>query len=118
LFPLNPFCEAWTDAIATIGQAEKPSGSAHYEIFPNTDAPKLSKTESALLHNGLQNIADTKNLHDIEVANIQGLQILSQWRKDIEKAVSEGEVYASYSHTLVPLAKSESETLAMHLVHF
>jgi len=118
LFPLNPFCEAWTDAIATIGKAEKPSGSAHYEIFPNVDAPKLSETESALLRDGLQKIADTKNLHDIEVANIRGLQILSQWRKDIEKAVSEGEKYASYSHTLVPLAKSESETLAMRLVHF
>jgi len=46
------------------------------------------------------------------------LQILSQWRKDIEKAVSEGEKYASYLHTLIPLAKLESKTLAMCLVHF
>jgi len=46
------------------------------------------------------------------------LQILSQWRKDIEKAGREGEMYASYSHTLVPLAKLESKTLAMNLVHF
>jgi len=70
LFPLNPFCEAWTDVIATIGQAEKPSRSAHYEHFPNADAPKLSKTEYALLHDGLLKIVDTKNLHDIEVANV------------------------------------------------
>jgi len=55
------------------------------------DAPKLSETESALLCDGLQKIVDTKNLHDIEVANIRRLQILSQWRNDIEKAVSEGE---------------------------
>jgi len=41
-----------------------------------------------------------------------------RWREEIKEAVREGENYDTYSHTLLPLPKTESEKLAMQLVHF
>jgi len=43
---------------------------------------------------------------------------LGKWRKDIEKAVSEGEDYNAHLHTLLPSPKTESEKIAMWQVHF
>jgi len=65
---------------------------------------------------GLEN-ADL-NLDDIAIAQIISMHILSQWRKDLLKGVSEGEVYEEYSNILVPSPKTDSEKLAMQLVYF
>ncbi len=58
------------------------------------------------------------NLDDIAIAQILSMHILSQWRKDLIKGVSEGEVYEEYSNILVPSPKTDSEKLAMRLVYF
>jgi len=115
LFPYNPFCEAWSDAIDTVGRAEINDAGAHYEIFPNKNASTLSETESKQLREGF---ASNGLTHDMAVAYIRGTQSLSRWRQEIEEAVREGENYNIYSHTLLPLPKTESEKLAMKLVHF
>jgi len=58
------------------------------------------------------------NRQDIEIAYIRANQILSRWREEIEKAVSEGENYSTYSHMLLPSPRTDSEKVAMKLVHF
>jgi len=116
LFPYNPFCEAWSDAIDTVGRAQIPDAGAHYEIFPNKNASKLSDSESKKLHEGFA--SNGLNSHDVAITYIHGTQILSQWRQEIEEAVREGKNYDTYLHTLLPLPKTESEKLAMQLVHF
>ena len=45
LYPFNPFAKAWTNAINTIGQGQKPHGGANYEIFLNDEAPQLSESK-------------------------------------------------------------------------
>ncbi len=115
LFPFNPFSESWTNAINTLGQGQMPNAGAQYEIYPNENAEQLTVAESALLRNGMQNCTLKR---DLEVAFIRGAHILSHWREDILTGVSEGETYDTYSHTLLPSAKNESEMLAMRLIHF
>jgi len=63
LFPYNPYSEAWTDAMKTIGQAQPISGAAQYKVFPNKDLTQLSELESKSLRNGLE--LDDLKLHDI-----------------------------------------------------
>jgi len=116
LYPYNPFAVAWTDAIQTIGKAQQHSGAAQYKSFPTKDAAKLTEAESVILRHELD-LADP-TAHDVEVAHIRSLQILGRWRKDIEKAVSEGEDYNTYLHALLPSPKTEPEKIAMQLVHF
>jgi len=119
LFPYNPFAEAWTEAIQTIGQGQKPKDGTHYEIFVNENLPTLTESESVILRNGLNlEDSDLKEFHDIELAKIRGMHILARWRDDILTAVREGETYNEYSNTLIPSPKTESEIMAMRLIHF
>jgi len=116
LFPFNPFSKAWTDAIETIGQGQKPYAGTQYEIFPNDNVEQLSESESTVLRQGLD--ASNLNLHDAAVAYICAMQILSRWREDILNGVSKGEKHETYSNTLLPSPKTEPKILAMRLVHF
>jgi len=78
LFPYNPFAEAWTEAIQTIGQGQKPKEGTHYEIFVNENLPTLTKSESKILRNGLNlEDSDLKEFHDIKLAKIRGMHILA-----------------------------------------
>jgi len=119
LFPYNPFAEAWTEAIQTIDQGQKPHAGTQYEIFINENIPTLIESESIILCSGL-NLEDSnhKEFHDLEVAKIRGMHILKHWREDILKAVSEGEQYEAYSSILIPSPKTDSEKMAMWLIHF
>ncbi len=116
LFPFDPFSESWTEAIETIGQGQPKNAAAQYEIFPNENTPQLTESESALLRKDLE--GEILKKRDLEVAFIRATHILKKWREDILIGVSEGENYDTYSHTLLPSAKNESEILAMRLVHF
>jgi len=116
LYPYNPFSEAWTDAIESIGQAQPHSAGANYEVFPNKDIPQLTKAESELLHEDVE--LDDLILHDVAIAYIRSMHILSRWREDISKAVSEGEDYDKYSHILIPSPKTEPEKIVMRMMHF
>jgi len=60
----------------------------------------------------------SKDNRDIAATYICALKILGCWRENIATAVSEGEVYETYSNKLLPSPTSESEVLAMQLVHF
>jgi len=116
LFPFNPYTEAWTDAIETIGQAQPISGAAHYKVFPNMDLPQLPESESNTLHNGLK--LDNLQLHDVVVACIWSMHTLGWWRDDIQTAVNEGEDYVQYSNKLLHSAKNDAKKIAMQLIHF
>jgi len=121
LFPYDPFAEAWTEAIQTLGQGQKPKDGTHYEIFVNENIPTLTESESIVLRDGLNlnlDDSDLKDFHDIELAQIRGMQILARWRDDISTAVQEGETYKEYSNTLIPSPKTDSEIMAMQLIHF
>jgi len=119
LFPYNPFAEAWTEAIETIGQGQKPHAGTHYEIFVNENIPNLTESESVVLCDGLNlEDSDLRGFHDLEVAKIRGMHILKHWREDILKAVSKGEQYEAYSSILIPSPKMDSEIMAMQLIHF
>jgi len=87
LYPYNPFSEAWTVAIESIVQAQPRSAGANYEVFPNKDIPQLTKAVSELLHVDVE--LDDLILHDVAIAYIRSMNILSRWREDISKAVSE-----------------------------
>ncbi len=116
LFPYDPFAPAWTNAIKTLGQAQPVNAAAHYEAFPIHNAPQILESDSQILREGF----DNKNLpkEDVAVAYIQSSHILHRWREDIMEAVKEGEDYAKYSHVLLPSAKTDSEKIAMQLIHF
>jgi len=80
LFPYDPFAEAWTEAIQTLGQGQKPKDGTHYEIFVNKNIPTLTESESIVLRDGLNlnlDDSDLKDFHDIELAQIRGMQILA-----------------------------------------
>jgi len=78
LFPYNPFAEAWTEAIQTISQGQKPKDGTHYEIFVNKNLSTLTKSESIILRNGLNlEDSDLKEFHDIKLAKIRGMRILA-----------------------------------------
>ena len=112
IYPFNPFAEAWTDAIQSLGQGQKPDTGACYEIFPNENSEQLAEQESAILCKGLKHL--NPNFHDLAFANIRAMHILGYWRESILTAVSEGKNYELYSHTLSPcLPKTEAEHFAM-----
>jgi len=118
LFPYNPHAEAWTEAIQTIGQGEKPKAGTQYEVFPNKDCPTLTASESTILRDGMNLEGIDIHFQDLEVAKIKGMHILAQWRDDIAKGVSEGNDEETYANTLLPSPKTEAEKVAMWLIHF
>ncbi len=107
LFPYNPFSESWSDAIETISHVQQNDAGAHYEPFPNLDTPKLCDSDSVKLHEDMEDHG--LNCQDMEIAYIHANQILSRWREEIQKAVSEGENYDMYSDMLLPFRKSGNE---------
>jgi len=107
LFPYNLFSETWSNTVETIGCAQQKDAGAHYKPFANLDTPKLCESDSIKLHKDMED--HRLNCQDIEIAYIQANQILSRWREEIQKAVSEGENYNMYSHMLLASPWTDSE---------
>jgi len=70
LFPYNPVCKIWGDAISTVGQAQILDARAHYKIVQNKNASVLFNTESKQLCEGFA--SNGLNSHDVAVAYICG----------------------------------------------
>jgi hypothetical protein len=121
VYPLNPFCTAWTDAIDGLGTANQESKTLSYEIVPSTldEMPTLSPQEKHLLRTGLD-LDDNNDLGDYYIAEIQATKILGKWWGNIEKGVSEGNNAAAYSAIHLPqtFAETDYEKLVMKLVAF
>jgi len=110
----NTYSEAWTNAIEMISQALPISGAAHYNYSPTRTFHNCHIWKQTLCATEL----DDLQLHDIAVACIWSIHILSRWRDDIQMAVNEGMDYVQYSNTLLPSAKNDVEKIAMQLIHF
>ncbi len=119
VFPLNPFCEAWTDAIDGLGSGNDECATRSYEIVPAEEMPILSREEQSLLRTGLD-LDDQNDLGDYYVAEIQASRILGKWWGHIENGVSEGNDAAAYSilHSPWSFAETDCEKLALKLVTF
>jgi hypothetical protein len=120
VYPLNPFAEAWADAINSLGAANEESTMVSYEIFPAQDKmPALSAEEKILLRTNLE-LDDRNDIGDFYVAEIQATMILAKWRDHIAKGVSEGNDEMLYATTCLPasMATADFEKFAMKLVKF
>jgi len=75
--------------------------------------------ERNMLHDGL-NTAQKDDItgENIAAAMIRAEHILKRWREEIEQAVREGEKYEEYANIFLPHAKTDSEKIALTLVHF
>jgi hypothetical protein len=120
VFPLNPFCEAWMEAIECLGTGNEECGTTSYEIFPREVRMRtLNSDECKLLRTDL--VLDEKNdLGDYYCAEIQASKILGKWWGDIENGVSEGNNATEYSKLYLPesFATTECEKLVMTLIKF
>jgi hypothetical protein len=120
VYPLNPFAEAWKDAINSLGAANEEYKKISFEIFPAQDKlPALNPEEKQLLRTNID-ITDRNDLGDFYVAEIQGTKILAKWREHIAKGVSEGNDEVLYAATSSPasLARTDFEKFAMKLIKF
>jgi hypothetical protein len=120
VYPLNPNCEAWTDAIESLGAANEISEMVSYEIFPAQEKmPALSAEEKILLRTNLE-LNDRNDIGDYYVAEIQATMILAKWREHIANGVSEGNDEIQYATTCLPgsMARTDFEKFAMTLVKF
>jgi hypothetical protein len=120
VFPLNPFCEAWTDAIDGLGSGNDDCATRSYEIVPAEEMlPTLCPEEQSLLRTGLD-LDDKNDLGDYYAAEIQASRILGKWWGHIEHGVSEGNDAAAYSMLHLPwsFAETDFEKLAMKMVTF
>jgi hypothetical protein len=118
--PLNPCCEAWTDAINSLGTANEESKMVSYEMFPAEEKmPVLSAEEKTLLQKNLE-LNDRSDVGDHCVAEIQATMILAKWREHIAKGVSEGNDKTLHATTCLPasMASTDFEKLAMKVVKF
>ncbi len=72
-----------------------------------------------MLHDGL-NTAQKDDItgENIAAAMIRAEHILKRWHEEIEQAVREGEKYEEYVNIFLPHAKTDSEKIALTLVHF
>jgi hypothetical protein len=121
--PMNPYAEAWTDAIEGLGIGNEECDTASYEIVPSKDyedeIPALSPLEKSLLRTDLD-LNDKNDLGDYYAAEIQASRILGKWWTNIENGVSEGNDRAEYSKVASPdsFATTDCEKLVMKLVAF
>ena len=118
--PLNPFAEAWTDAIDSLGAANEVSEMVSYEIFPAQEKmPALRAEEKTLLRTNLE-LNDRNDIGDYYVAEIQATMILAKWREHIANGVSEGNDEILYATACLPasMATTDFEKFAMTLVKF
>ncbi len=124
LFPFNPLCEAWTTAIATLGnisekQKESQQAAINYEVRTKPDlADALTIEEKNILRENLDLGSPDNDMGDLYVARIRATSMLARWRDDIEKAVEEGNNREEYSRILKPKAKTEAEKVAIKLIDF
>jgi hypothetical protein len=121
VYPLNPFSEAWTDAIDGLGVANEDCATLSYEIVPASEMmPTLTPEDQELLRTDLD-LDDKNDLGDFYCAEIQATKILGKWWGNIEKGVSEGNEIAAYSKLHLPpsFATTECEKLVVtRLIHF
>jgi hypothetical protein len=120
VFPLNPFSEAWSDAIDGLGSANHECRTRSYEIVPSEEKmPVLSPAEKSILRTNLD-LDDKNDLGDFYAAEIQATKILGKWWCDVEKGVSEGADKEEHSALRLPssFATTEVEKLVMRLIAF
>ena len=120
LYPYNPNCESWSGTIDSLGLAtDNDKGKVQYKIYAMLPSRVLSDSERNTLHDGL-NTAQKEDItgENIAAAMIHAEHILKRWHGDIEQAVREGEKYEEYANIYLPQAKTESEKIALTLVHF
>jgi hypothetical protein len=120
VFPLNPFADAWNEAIDGLGAANDESEMVSFEIFPAQDKlPVMTAEEKKLLRTGIE-LDDRNDLGDFYVAEIQATKILAKWREHIAKGVSEGNDELEYAAASLPgsMATTDFEKFAMKLVKF
>jgi hypothetical protein len=120
VYPLDPFAEAWADAIDGLGVANEDCETVSYEIVPRSDKmPDLSPDEKQLLRTDLD-LDDKNDLGDYYCAEIQSTKILGKWWGNIEKGVSEGNELSEYSGIHLPesFATTDCEKLVMTLIAF
>ena len=120
VFPLNPFAEAWKDAIDSLGAAANDdSERISFELYPLDKLPTLTAEEKKLLRTDIE-LDDRNDLGDFYIAEIQATKILAKWREHIALGVSEGNDEQLYAATNSPasMARSDFEILTMKLVKF
>jgi hypothetical protein len=121
VFPLDPFAEAWADAIDGLGAGnDNECGTISYEIVPAEEKmPNLTPEEKRLLRVDL-NLDDQNDLGDFYAAEIQATTILGKWWSNIEKGVSEGNDRAEYSQLYLPgsFATTDCEKFVMTFITF
>jgi hypothetical protein len=120
VFPLDPFAEAWMEAIDGLGAGNLESLTISYEIWPSEERMRtLTSAEAQLLRTDLD-LDEDNDLGDFYCAEIQASRILAKWWGDIEKAVSEGNDEAEYSKLYLPasFATTDCEKLVVALIQF
>jgi hypothetical protein len=124
VFPLDPFAEAWTDAIESLGKfdhgKEAEDYAVSYEPILKDDLPTLTAGEREVLRSGMT--ADVySQMLDSEVALLCAGEILGAWRDRVDNGVREGETRRAYSRALLPsacLGGSEKKKIASSFVDF
>ena len=70
LYPYNPDCESWTDAIETLGLAydDNTKGKVQYEIYPMPQPNQLTDEEKRILRHDLDIAPENDITGDVGVA--------------------------------------------------
>jgi len=85
--PLNPFAEAWMDAIDGLGSANEDCKTVSYEVLPLADEfPTLTPEDKKLLRTGL-NLDDHNDLGDLHCAEIQSTVMLGRLQRLIARSL-------------------------------
>jgi hypothetical protein len=126
LYPFDPYCWAWTEAIESLGQTSTvvrdEKRKVQYEVYPKEDCNIVTLTpeDKKALRDGLD-IDPELVFSDNIVAKIRAQSvILNKWRQAVEESAMEGNKWMDMAILHLPLqyANTDGDKVAMKLVEF
>ena len=120
VYPLNPFAEAWMDAIDGLGLGNEECSTVSYEIYPAEEKMRILTPDEKLLLRTDLDFDDQNDLGDFYAAEMQATKILGKWWGHLEEGVSEGNDISEYSKLFLPgsFATTECEKFVMTIIKF
>ena len=124
LYPFDPNCWAWTEAIESLGQTSTlqrdEKRKVQYEVYPKQDIIELTPEEKTTLRDGLD-INPNLEFTDKIVARMRlETIVLAKWRQAVDERAIEGNKWMDVANMLLPVhfADTDGDKIAMKLVEF
>lgn len=125
IYPFDPECSAWTEAIESLGLASTldrdEKRAVQYEIRPKVSAclNVLNDNEKKLLRRDIH-IDKNNYFTDVEVAKLVLENLLKAWREKIHEMVREGGRYSDCAACYSPdkMASTPGEKIALLQLEF